>query len=110
MSNSVLLIGATGFVGTKIAAELAVHKDQFKRVAFLAAATDNAGKEARYAKVPLERVKGSPENSASYKGFDIVVSAVGDDLCAKQGVFFEAAVEGGARHFLPGECECIVRT
>jgi aspartate-semialdehyde dehydrogenase len=106
MTFSVLLVGATGFIGSKFAAELAAHKNQFKRVAFLAASTDNAEKEARYAKVPLERVKGGPESAASYKGFDIVLSAVGDDLCARQGVYFDAALEGGVKHFYPGECKC----
>lgn len=53
----------------------------------------------------LERVVGSLSDPASYKGFDIVISAVGDDLCAKQPEFIDAAFAAGVKHFVPGECE-----
>ncbi|KAH8656582.1 hypothetical protein BGZ60DRAFT_417284 [Tricladium varicosporioides] len=104
MTYSVLLLGATGTIGSLIATELANHKSHLKRVAFLTP-TANAGpdKEVKYAAVKLERVVGSLSDSASYNGFDIVISAVGDDLCPKQPEFFDAAIKAGVRHFYPTE-------
>lgn len=37
-------------------------------------------------------------------GFDIVISAVGDALCAKQPEYIDAAIAGGVKHFYPAEC------
>ncbi|CAG8956480.1 hypothetical protein HYFRA_00003866 [Hymenoscyphus fraxineus] len=103
---SVLILGATGTIGSKISHELSVQKSKFQRAAFLTPLSD-AGpkKEDRYAKVGLERVVGSLSDSASYTGFDIVISAVGDDLCAQQHEFIDAAFKGGVKHFVPGECK-----
>jgi aspartate-semialdehyde dehydrogenase len=105
MTYSVLLLGASGTIGTKIAAELAIHKDQLKRVAFLTPLAD-AGpeKEEKYKVLQIERVVGSLENPTSYQGFDIVVSAVGDALCASQPKYMDAAFAGGVKHLYPAEC------
>ncbi|KAG9235198.1 hypothetical protein BJ875DRAFT_529749 [Amylocarpus encephaloides] len=102
--NSVLIIGATGAIGSKIAKEIETLKSSFKRAAFLTPLAD-AGleKEAKYAAIDLERVIGSLSDPASYSGFDIVVSAVGDDLCAQQPKFIDAAFAGGVKHFYPAE-------
>ncbi|KAF4630751.1 hypothetical protein G7Y89_g7383 [Cudoniella acicularis] len=104
MTYSILLLGATGFIGSLIAAELAILKEQklLERTAFLTS-TSSPEKEAKYAAVPLERITGSLTDPASYRGFDIVISAVGDDLCAQQVEFIDAAFEGGVRHFYPTE-------
>lgn len=106
---SVLLLGATGTIGTKIAYELGKQRSLFKRVAFLTSPI-HAGpeKEAKYSALDLERVIGSLEDSSSYLGFDIVVSAVGDALCLKQPIYIEAAFEAGVKHFYPAECEDII--
>lgn len=105
---SVIIIGATGTIGTKLSHELSVQKSAFRRAAFLTPLAD-AGpeKEARYAKVGLERIVGSLSDPESYKGFDIVISAVGDDLCPKQAEFIDAAFAAGVKHFVPGECESV---
>lgn len=68
MTYSVLLLGATGLIGRKIARELSNHKSSLKRVAFLTP-TANAGqeKEEKYSKIPLERVVGALEDTNSYK-------------------------------------------
>lgn len=106
MTYSVLIIGATGNIGSKISKELAAHKSELKRTAFLTAVAD-AGpeKEAKYAAIDLERVVGGLSDPASYKGFDIVISAVGDDLCAQQAEFADAAFAAGVKHFYPTECK-----
>ncbi|KAH6665717.1 hypothetical protein B0J14DRAFT_660416 [Halenospora varia] len=104
MTYSILLLGATGTIGSLIAAELANHKNRLKRVAFLTTTAD-AGpeKETKYAAVKLERAVGSLSDPESYKGFDIVISAVGDDLCPHQPEYFDAAIKAGVRHFYPTE-------
>ncbi|KAF8910548.1 hypothetical protein CPB84DRAFT_1821384 [Gymnopilus junonius] len=104
MSYSVLLLGATGSIGSQIALKLAKYKDQLKRVAFLTPSADaGADKEAKYKTVPIPRIVGSYEDPATYNGFDIVISAVGDDLCEAQIKYIDAAFEGGVKHFYPSE-------
>ncbi|KDR76013.1 hypothetical protein GALMADRAFT_279302 [Galerina marginata CBS 339.88] len=104
MSFSVLLLGATGTIGSQIALKLAKYQDQLKRVAFLTSSADGQPeKEAKYKTVPIPRVVGSFEDPASYHGFDIVISAVGDTLCEAQIKYIDAAFEGGAKHFYPAE-------
>ncbi|KDR76012.1 hypothetical protein GALMADRAFT_139768 [Galerina marginata CBS 339.88] len=104
MTYSVVLLGATGAIGSKIALKLAKHQDQLGRVAFLTP-TANSGpeKEAKYDAVPIPRVVGDYEDPKSYQGFDIVISAVGDPLCEAQIKYIDAAFEGGAQHFYPAE-------
>jgi uncharacterized protein YbjT (DUF2867 family) len=69
MTYSVLLLGATGLIGSKVAKELSIHKGILKRVAFLTPTANAAPeKEKRYAEVPIERVNGALEDEKSYKG------------------------------------------
>jgi hypothetical protein len=69
MTYSVLLLGATGLIGSKFAKELSIHKDNLKRIAFLTPTANSApDKEAKYAKVPLERVNGALDDEKSYEG------------------------------------------
>lgn len=69
MTYSVLLLGATGLIGFKIANELSLHKDTLKRVAFLTpTAIADPEKEAKYSEVPLERVSGALDAAHSYTG------------------------------------------
>ena len=124
MTYSVLLPGATGFIGHKIALQLADHKQSLGRAAFLTPrANGGQEKEDKYAKVPLERIVGTLEDKSSYEGispifqpimsapncqsgFDIVISAVGDALCMNQPKYMDAAFAGGVKHFYPAECKC----
>jgi aspartate-semialdehyde dehydrogenase len=106
MTYSVLLLGATGTVGSRVAPQLAAHASELKRVAFLTpSASASADKEAKYASTPLERVVGAFDDPKSYEGFDIVISAVGDPLCEDQIKFADAAFEAGVKHFYPAECK-----
>ena len=105
MTYSVLLLGASGTIGTKIAAELAIHKDELKRVAYLTPLADaGPDKEEKYKALKIERIVGSLEDPSSYQGFNIVVSAVGDALCASQPTYMDAAFAAGVKHFYPAEC------
>jgi hypothetical protein len=44
----------------------------------------------------------------TFEGFDIVIFAVGGTITIKQIEYIDAAIEGGARHFYPTECESFV--
>ncbi|KAF9552292.1 NAD(P)-binding protein [Agrocybe pediades] len=104
MTYSVLLIGATGDVGSKIAAKLAKYKGQLKRVAFLTStAKSTPEKEAKYAEVPIERVVGDFEDPETYRGFDIVICAIHDAFVLEQIKYFDAAFAAGVKHVYPTE-------
>jgi hypothetical protein len=104
-----LLAGASGDLGQRIARELALQRRQFSRVAWLLYPRDRPDarkeEEASSAIATLEQVTGEWSEPRSYRGFDIVVSAVGEDLCLEQKVHMDAAVAGGVKHFYPEECE-----
>ncbi|KAK9357648.1 hypothetical protein V1504DRAFT_436546 [Lipomyces starkeyi] len=104
MTYSVLLLGATGTIGVKIAANLSLQSSQLKRTAFLTPRADaGPAKEAKYATISLERIVGSLEDATSYKGFDVVISAVGDAVCAQQPKYIDAAFAAGVKHLYPAE-------
>ncbi|KIX96718.1 uncharacterized protein Z520_07437 [Fonsecaea multimorphosa CBS 102226] len=104
MAYSVLLLGATSRVGRKTLKELALHRQHFSRVAFLLPPSDSAyQKEIEYGRTTLECIVGSPSDSKSYQGFQIVISTVEDDVCAKQTEYAEAAFAGGVKHLYSAE-------
>jgi len=109
MSYSVLLIGATGSLGSSIAKKLAKYKSQLSRVAYLTAAGDSTPeKEARYKLIPLERVVGDFRDPETYCGFDILISAVNNKALLDQIDYFEAAFAGGVKHIYPSECKSCI--
>lgn len=105
MSYSVLLIGSTGFLGSSIAKKLAQYKGHLKKVAYLTATAQNTGeKESKYSSVPLERVVGDFQDPQTYRGFDILISAVTHRVVLNQIKYFDAAFTGGVKHVYPTEC------
>ncbi|OAP61364.1 hypothetical protein AYL99_03567 [Fonsecaea erecta] len=104
MAYSVLLLGATSRVGRKTLEELAQHRRHFSRVAFLLSPPDTASeKQIENGPTIVERVFGNPSDLDSYKGFQIVVSTVEDDVCTKQTEYAEAAFAGGVKHLYSAE-------
>jgi NAD dependent epimerase/dehydratase family enzyme len=78
MTYAVLLLGATGLIGSKIAQELAIHKNSLNRIAFLTPdAKPSPEKEKKYSTVPLERITGALDNSASYEGWISFLARIG---------------------------------
>lgn len=107
MPYAVLILGATGLLGPKICKELALQKQHFSRIAYLTSVAEaDHGRAAESPGNTLEQVVGRPSDPESYRGIDIVVSAVEGDACAKQTDFIDAAFAGGVKHFYPAECEC----
>jgi len=106
MTYSILLLGATGAIGSKIAAKLAKYQSQLKRVAFLTPlGRISPDKESKYLSVPIPRVTGHYDDPATYKGFDIVIFALAHSLSLQQVKYFDAAFTAGVKHIYPTECE-----
>jgi aspartate-semialdehyde dehydrogenase len=107
MTYSILLLGATTTLGQRIAKCLALRAKDFSRTAVLIPSNsgDDATTGARHDPDGFEVIVGSLIDPNSYNGFDIVVSAVGDDLCLTRDEHINAAIAGGVRHFYPTECE-----
>ncbi|KAJ7433983.1 hypothetical protein FB451DRAFT_1470358 [Mycena latifolia] len=102
MAPSVLIIGAGGALGRPMVAEFQRQKSRFARVAILADPA-KAHKFVDAQKSRIEVVLGSFLDYHSYRGFDIVLSLVGDGAIRLQPAMIEAALASGARHFYPSE-------
>ncbi|KAK4501736.1 hypothetical protein PRZ48_007545 [Zasmidium cellare] len=105
MSNtqSVLLVGAGGVWGRPLLDQFIKQKSSFKRIAILARDENHAEKFSDAKSQGVEIVLGSFLDSASYKGFDVVMSLVGNALLRLQPAMIQAASAGGVTHFYPGE-------
>lgn len=107
--NSILLIGATGGLGQVVVSELIAQKEQFKRVALVVDATRPASDEkteylASVRKSGIEVVTTHGYcNPAVYRGFDCLMTFLGHHAFHIQTEIFEAAFNGGIRHFYPSE-------
>ncbi|KAJ6523982.1 hypothetical protein B0H19DRAFT_1085441 [Mycena capillaripes] len=87
-------------------AEFLAQKSKFGRVALLS----DPAKVARFAEIQgqgIEVVAGSLLEAKSYEGdfpgFDVVISLAGNATLKLQPGVIEAAIAGGARHFIPSE-------
>jgi len=102
MAPSVLLIGASGTLGVYVVEELLLRKFSFSRIAILSdPAKASKFEDAR--KNGIEIILGSYLDTNSYKGFDTVVSLVGNAIMRLQPAMIEAAIAAGVRHFYPSE-------
>ncbi|KAJ7664762.1 hypothetical protein B0H17DRAFT_951904 [Mycena rosella] len=82
--------------------EFLAQKSKFGRVAVLSDPT----KAARFAEIQekgIEVVAGSFLEAKSYEGFEVVISLAGNAAMKLQPAMIEAAIAGGARHFIPSE-------
>ncbi len=113
MPYAVLLLAvASEDPGRRIAGELALQKHHFSRAAALVEPSSRTDSDADKEEAGsllgpevLERVTGDWSEAHSYRGFDIVISAVGEDLYLEQRNYMDAAFAGGVKHFYPAECE-----
>ncbi|KAF2172812.1 hypothetical protein M409DRAFT_16772 [Zasmidium cellare ATCC 36951] len=100
---SVLLVGAGGAWGRPLLEQFIKQKSSFKRVAVLARDQNHAEKFSDAKAQGVEIVLGSFLDSAPYKGFDVVMSLVGNPLLRLQPAMIQAASAAGVTHFYPGE-------
>ncbi|KAJ6523988.1 hypothetical protein B0H19DRAFT_972382 [Mycena capillaripes] len=106
MPPSVIVVGASGSVGRPLMAEFLAQKSKFGRVAVLS----DPAKVSRFAEIQgqgIEVVAGSLLEAKCYEGdlsgFDVVISLAGNATLKLQPGVIEAAIAGGARHFIPSE-------
>jgi hypothetical protein len=112
MSQSVLLIGATGNIGSHIAEGLVRHKSSFSKLAAFTTeeSLNNSDKKKQFDKITEQGfsvVVGDLDNKQSlinaFKGFDVIVSSIGGALVPKQTEIIDAAAEAGVKRFYPSE-------
>jgi hypothetical protein len=106
--NSVLIIGATGHVGFACCKEVLKLKASFKRIAaFNNTARPSAAKEAAIKHLQTNGFEivssDNYDKPELYKGFDVVVMALGNFANYLQPQIIDAAIKGGVRHFYPSE-------
>ncbi|KAF7369782.1 NAD(P)-binding protein [Mycena venus] len=102
MPPSVIVVGASGSVGRPLMLEFLAQKSKFGRVAVLS----DPAKTARFDDIQakgIEIVAGSFLETKSYKGFEVVISLAGNAAMKLQPAMIDAAIAGGARHFIPSE-------
>ena len=103
MALSILLIGAGGAIGTPLVQEFIRQKPSFSRIAILAS---DASKKAKFAEAEaagIEVIVGSYLDVSSYKGFDTVISLVGNTLLKLQPAMIDQAIAAGVTQFYPSE-------
>lgn len=103
MAPSILLIGAGGAIGTPLVQEFIRQKLSFFRIAILAS---DASKKAKFAEAEaagIEVIVGSYLDVSSYKGFDTVISLVGNTLLKLQPAMIDQAIAAGVTQFYPSE-------
>ncbi|KAK0130012.1 hypothetical protein ONS96_000550 [Cadophora gregata f. sp. sojae] len=76
-SQSILLIGASGFVGPYFNAEFLAQKVKFARIAILSDAS-KISKFEKEAAAGVEMVMGSYLEPGSFKGFSTIISMLGN--------------------------------
>ncbi|CAI6342162.1 unnamed protein product [Periconia digitata] len=101
-SPSVLLIGASGYLGRPILKELLRQRSLFKRIAILADES-RAHKFSEDKLSGIEVVVGSFTDPTSFLGFDTVLSLLGNHAMKLQPEIIDAAVQGGITEFYPSE-------
>jgi uncharacterized protein YbjT (DUF2867 family) len=112
MTQSVLIIGATGNIGGPIAEALFRHKSSFSNLAVFTTETslNNTDKKKNFDKLTEQGFKivvGDLNNKQSlinaFKGYDVVLSTLAAENIEKQIDVIDAAVEAGVKRFYPSE-------
>lgn len=108
--RSILLVGATGeySFGQFVLRQMIQSKKSFDRIGvYVDLDRDNAAKTPLLARIEaagLEIVHGNGYGSATpFKGFDCVISFLGNHGLYLQPLLIESAIAAGIRHFYPSE-------
>jgi len=101
MAPTVLLIGASGTLGSLVVEEFIKHLSKFDKVGILA----EPSKVSKFETVTkgIQIVLGSFLDPKSYAGYDTVMSFAGNAIMRLQPAMIEAAIAGGVTHFYPSE-------
>ncbi|KAF2804626.1 NAD(P)-binding protein [Mytilinidion resinicola] len=101
-SPSVILIGASGWLGNYVSLEFLRNRSSFTRLAILT----EEHKRHKFADVEakgFELIIGSYTDAASFKGFDTVISLLGNLVMKDQPAIIDAAIAAGVTEFYPSE-------
>ncbi|RFU24903.1 hypothetical protein B7463_g11433, partial [Scytalidium lignicola] len=107
--QSLLVVGGTGAFGRSVCTALGEELNHFSRVAVYndtSRPTDAAKQSVldSFRAAGIEILAGNGyENPEPYKGFDCVISLLGNHALHEQPKIFEAAIQAGVRHFYPSE-------
>ncbi|KAH6988846.1 hypothetical protein BKA56DRAFT_476827 [Ilyonectria sp. MPI-CAGE-AT-0026] len=101
-SQSVLLIGASGYIGPHITKAFIAQKSKFARIAILADPS-KVSKFTQEAEAGVEIVVGSFLESTLFKNFTTVICMLGNNALTLQPAIIEAAASAGVTHFYPSE-------
>jgi len=106
--TSVLVLGPTGGFGQFILPELIRRKAEFKRIgAFVDLTRPQDDKKAqilqKYTEQGVEIVKASPGLSEPFRGFDVVIAALGNHAIKNQPSLIDTAIAAGVRHWYSSE-------
>ncbi|KAF1996682.1 NAD(P)-binding protein [Amniculicola lignicola CBS 123094] len=99
---AVLIIGAGGYLGGPIWKELLHQKSHFSRVAILA----DESKVDKFSEAKasgVEIIVGSFTDPASFKGFNTVLSLLGNHAMKYQPAIIDACIKAGVTDFYPSE-------
>lgn len=100
MKPAVLVIGGSGNIGRPVVDHFVEKLSKFSKVGIL---TTSPSKFAQQQAQGIQIVEGWFLDPAAYKGYDTVISLVGNSLMRLQPAMIEAAVAGGVTHFYPSE-------
>ncbi|KAF2494836.1 NAD(P)-binding protein [Lophium mytilinum] len=101
-SPSVLLIGASGWLGVHVSNEFLHNRSSFTRLAILT----TESKRHKFTDMEtkgFELIIGSYTDASSFKGFDTVISLLGNHVMAAQPAIIDAAIAAGVTEFYPSE-------
>jgi hypothetical protein len=107
--QSILVVGATGAFGKSVCLAIAQERSRFKRIAIFhdtsrptsesKAATISDLKEAGFEVVQ----SAGYDDVEAFRGFDCVISLLGNHALHQQPAIFGKAIDAGVRHFYPSE-------
>ncbi|KAH7385212.1 hypothetical protein DE146DRAFT_759474 [Phaeosphaeria sp. MPI-PUGE-AT-0046c] len=99
---SIILIGASGYLGKPVTQEILAHRSRFDRIAILTQESKKA-KFAGHEANGFELVIGAIDSPESFQGFDIVICTLGNHAMKYQPAIIDAAITAGVTEFYPSE-------
>jgi len=104
--TSVLVLGPTGGVGKATITELLRRAQEFHRIAAFCNLERQKPDDPSFKELEskgVEVVKGTFDDVDAFKGFDVVIAALGNHGLKEQPRIIDTAVAAGVRHFYPSE-------
>jgi len=108
--ESLLIFGATGYIGTYITAAIISSKSSFDRIAIFTSPSTAESKaqllddlRAKGVEIIIGDINSSEDVSNAFKGIDTVVSAVGRPVIAQQIPWINLAAQAKVKRFFPSE-------